>query len=117
MVTSARVDRETLLARARRVIPNGTSSSNRAPWNEVIVRAQGAYVWDADGRRYVDYLLAWGPIVLGHCDPRVNEAAARAASNCDLTAVGPQVGEVELAELICEAMPCADRVAFCTSGT
>ena len=111
------VDLELLLARARKVIPKGTSSTNRAPWKEVIVRAQGPYVWDSDGKQYVDYLLAWGPIVLGHCDPRVNEAAARAATNCDLTAVGPQVGEVELAEAICRTMPSADRVAFCTSGT
>lgn len=117
METRAGLDRDDLLARAKEVIPKGTSSTNRAPWNEVIVRAEGPYVWDADGKRYLDYLLAWGPIVLGHCDPRVNEAAARAASNCDLTAVGPQVGEVELAEAICEAMPSADRVAFCTSGT
>ena len=117
MAIHTRVDRDILLARAREVIPMGTSSTNRAPWNQVIVRAEGPYVWDSDGNRYVDYLLAWGPIVLGHCDPRVNEAAARAASNCDLTAVGPQVGEVQLAEAICQAMPSADRVAFCTSGT
>src|SRR5437879_4447873 len=102
MATRAEVHRDAHLARARSVIPKGTSSGNRAAWNAVMVRADGAYLWDIDGKRYVDYLLAWGPIVLGHCDPRVNEAAARAAATCDLTAIGPQVGEVELAEAICE---------------
>jgi glutamate-1-semialdehyde 2,1-aminomutase len=111
------VEGAALLARAKGVIPSGTSSGNRAPWNEVMVRAEGAYLWNADGQRFVDYLLAWGPIVLGHCHPRVNDAVARAAATCDLTAIGPQVGEVELAEAVCEVMPSADRVAFCTSGT
>lgn len=108
---------EALLARARAVLPNGVSSGGRSKFNEAIVRAQGAYVWNAEGKRYIDYLLAYGPIVVGHCDPRVNEAVARAASTCDLNWVGPQAGEVELAEQICEVMPSAEKVAFCTSGT
>jgi glutamate-1-semialdehyde 2,1-aminomutase len=74
-------------------------------------------MWDAEGRQYVDYLLAWGPIVLGHCDPRVNEAVAKAIATCDLTGVGPQLGEVEVAETICAVLPSAQKVAFCTSGT
>lgn len=106
-----------LLARAARVLPNGVSSGGRAKFRETIVRAEGAYVWNADGKRFIDYLLAYGPIVVGHCDPRVNAAVARAASTCDLNWVGPQAGEVELAERICAAMPSADKTAFCTSGT
>jgi len=106
-----------ILGRARAVLPHGVSSGGRARFEEVVVRAEGAYVWNADGKRYIDYLLAYGPIVVGHCDPRVNEAVMRAVSVCDLNWVGPQRGEVELAERICEAMPCADKVAFCTSGT
>ena len=106
-----------LLARAAAVIPNGVSSDGRAKFHEVIVRTEGAYVWNAEGKRYIDYLLAYGPMVVGHCDPRVNEAVARAVATCDLNWVGPQAGEIELAEQICEAMPCAERVAFCTSGT
>jgi glutamate-1-semialdehyde 2,1-aminomutase len=109
--------RDELLARAAAVIPNGVSSGGRAKFHEVIVRTEGAYVWNAEGKRYVDYLLAYGPIVVGHCDPRVNEAVARAVATCDLNWVGPQAGEIELAEQICEVMPCAERVAFCTSGT
>lgn len=106
-----------ILERARAVLPHGVSSGGRAKFEEVIVRAEGAYVWNTDGKRYIDYLLAYGPIVVGHCDSRVNEAVARAAASCDLNWVGPQRGEVELAEQICEVMPCADKVAFCTSGT
>ncbi len=99
------------------MLPNGVSSGGRARFSETIVRAEGAYVWNPDGRRYIDYLLAYGPIVVGHCDPRVNEAVSRAAATCDLNWVGPQAGEVELAEQICGLMPSAERVAFCTSGT
>lgn len=108
---------EERIARARRVIPNGASSAWRSVHGEAIVRAQGAYLWNAEGRRYIDCLCAWGPIVIGHCDPRVNQAVIDCISTVDLNAVGPHVGEVELAEAICEVMPCAERVAFCQSGT
>ena len=54
----------------------------------MIVRTEGAYVWNAEGKRYIDYLLAYGAIVVGHCDPRVNEAVARAVATCDLNWVG-----------------------------
>lgn len=103
--------------RAQAVVPRGVSSGHRVGWQQVFVRAAGAYVWDQDGNRYVDYLNAWGPIVLGHADRRVNEAVFSAASTCDLTGVGPQAGEAELAERICAVMPAAEKVAFCTSGT
>jgi glutamate-1-semialdehyde 2,1-aminomutase len=106
-----------MLERSAAVIPNGVSSAGRASWTEIIVRAEGAYVWNAEGRRFVDYQLAWGPIVVGHCDRRVNEAVARCVATCDLNAVGPQMGEVELAEEICTLVPSAEMVAFCTSGT
>lgn len=111
------LDQAAYWERARSVIPRGASSGHRVGWDQVLVRASGAHVWDAEGKSYVDYLLAWGPIVLGHCDPRVNEAVTAAMATCDLTGIGPQFGEVEVAEIISEHMPCADRVAFCTSGT
>lgn len=103
--------------RARKVVPRGVSSGHRLGWKQVFTRSRGAYLWDAEGRRYIDYLNAWGPIVLGHSDTRVNEAALRAANTCDLTGIGPQLGEYELAEVICHHMPSAEKVAFCTSGT
>jgi len=57
---------EQLLDRARAVIPNGASSAWRSIHNEAIVRAEGAYLWNLEGRRYIDCLCAWGPIVIGH---------------------------------------------------
>lgn len=106
-----------LWRRAEAVIPRGVSSGHRVGWEQVLVRAQGAYLWDANGKRYTDFLLAWGPIILGHCDARVNRAVYDAVSTCDLTGIGPQFGEIEVAEMICQVMPCAEKVAFCTSGT
>jgi glutamate-1-semialdehyde 2,1-aminomutase len=117
MSAPSNFDQATYWERARRVIPRGVSSGHRVGWDQVLVRASGAHVWDAEGRQYVDYLLAWGPIVLGHCDPRVNEAVTKAIATCDLTGVGPQLGEVEVAEIICAVLPSAEKVAFCTSGT
>ena len=103
--------------RARQVVPRGVSSGHRVGWDQVFVKAAGAYVWDEQGNQYIDYINSWGPIILGHCDARVNEAVFAAASTCDLTGVGPQSGEYELAERITTLVPSADKVAFCTSGT
>lgn len=103
--------------RARKVVPRGVSSGHRVGWEQVFVKAAGAYIWDDQGNKYIDYINSWGPIVLGHCDRRVNEAVFNAANTCDLTGVGPQVGEMELAERITTLVPSADKVAFCTSGT
>ncbi len=114
---SVTMDQRAYWDRARMVIPRGVSSGHRVGWEQVIVRSSGAHLWDGSGKRYVDYLLAWGPLILGHCDPRVNEAVQRSLAVCDLTGVGPQYGEVEVAEIICSVMPSAEKVAFCTSGT
>lgn len=102
---------------ARKVIPRGASSGHRLGWEQVFVKSKGAYLWDQEGNRYLDFLNAWGPIILGHSDTRVNEAVLEAANTCDLTGVGPQFGEIELAEKVCELMPSAHKVVFCTSGT
>jgi len=69
------VNMTNVMERALVVIPGGTSSAWRSVYNEGIVRTQGGYVWNVEGRRYIDFLCAWGPIVIGHCDPRVNAAA------------------------------------------
>ena len=110
-----------LLRRAERVIPGGVNSPVRAyaavggspPF---IARGQGAYVWDADGRRYVDYVGSWGPLILGHAHPAVLRAVARAAARG--TSFGaPTEGEVEIAETICAALPSVEMVRFVSSGT
>ena len=110
------VGKHAVLARAAKVMPTGGSAAGAEP-RDLIVRTQGAYLWNADGTRYIDHLLAGGAIVIGHCDPRVNRAAAHAAATCDLNWIGPQAGEVELSETICAVMPCADKVNFSPSGT
>jgi glutamate-1-semialdehyde 2,1-aminomutase len=110
------VDPAAILSRARRVIPAGVLARARAAFADVIVRTQGAYLWSDTGKRYIDHLNAYGPIVIGHADPRVDAAAAAMARQVDLTAVGPQVGEVDLAERIEGAMPSAETVAFTSTG-
>jgi glutamate-1-semialdehyde 2,1-aminomutase len=109
------VGKHAVLARAAKVMPTGGSAAG-PELRDLIVRTQGAYLWNAEGTRYIDHVLAGGAIVIGHSDPRVNRAAAHAAATCDLNWMGPQVGEVELAEAICAVMPCADKVIFYPSG-
>ncbi|HXH22386.1 MAG TPA: aminotransferase class III-fold pyridoxal phosphate-dependent enzyme [Dehalococcoidia bacterium] len=106
-----------LLARAARVIPGGASAAGRRVFREVIVKTRGAYLWNSEGKRYIDYLLDYGPIVVGHSDARVNAAALRAAEECDLNWVGPHPLEVELAEKIVALSPSAEKVVFVTSGS
>jgi glutamate-1-semialdehyde 2,1-aminomutase len=106
-----------LLARAERVVPHGASAGGRNVYRDVVVRAQGAYLWNAAGKRFVDHLLSYGPIVIGHADPRVNAAVTATAARVDLTWVGPQAGEVELAETIVELVPSAEKVVFVNTGT
>ena len=119
MVTMASplTQRADMLSRAERVIPGGASAGGRPLFGDVITRAQGAYLWNADGKRYIDHLNSYGPIVIGHSDPRVNRAVADAAATVDLNWVGPQTGEVELAERIVATMPSAEKVVFMNTGT
>ncbi len=86
-------------------------------YREVIVRARGAHLWSLEGKRYIDHLLSYGPIVLGHADPYVNEAVRRTIDAVDLNWVGPQAGEVELAERIVRLVPSAEKVVLLNTGT
>ncbi len=79
-------------------------------------RAKGAYFWDADGNRYIDYLAAYGPIILGHAHPRVTEAIARAAENGTLYGTPTEL-EIEFARVLKQAIPSLDKVRFVNSGT
>lgn len=81
------------------------------------VRAKGAYAWDPEGRHYVDYHAAFGPIILGHGDERVLNAAFHAASTLDISGVGPTPAEVLAAEAISRHVPSAESVLFCNSGS
>jgi glutamate-1-semialdehyde 2,1-aminomutase len=110
-----------LLAAAREVIPGGVNSPVRAfravggepPF---IARGEGAYLWDEDGNRYVDYVLSWGPLILGHAHPAVVEALSSTAMSG--TSYGaPTALETELAQLVIEMVPSVEMVRFVNSGT
>lgn len=79
-------------------------------------RGQGAYLYDVDGNRYIDYLAAYGPGVLGHAHPEIVEAITRAAQRGTLYGT-PTPWEVELAERLCAAIPSMERVRFVSTGT
>jgi glutamate-1-semialdehyde 2,1-aminomutase len=110
-----------LQQRAERLLPGGVDSPVRAfravggdpPF---VARAEGAYLWDADGNRYIDYFGSWGPMILGHAFPPVVEAiqqaAARSASFGASTA-----SEADLADLITTAVPSIEKLRFVSSGT
>jgi glutamate-1-semialdehyde 2,1-aminomutase len=112
---------EALFDRACAVIPGGVNSPVRA-FGKVggtpyfVARAQGAYVWDVEGRRYTDYVQSWGASILGHAHPAVVEAVQRAAA--DGTSYGaPTEREVLLAEAIAARVPSCERVRLVSSGT
>src|ERR1700694_4648944 len=103
---------------ASRFIPGGVSSTNRLiEPNLVFTRAQGAYIYDADGKRYIDYHAAFGPPVLGHCHPEVNRRVRETMDTLDLVGVGTTELEAQLAEKICKYVPSAQRVVFANSGS
>jgi glutamate-1-semialdehyde 2,1-aminomutase len=107
--------------RAGRVIPGGVNSPVRAfrsvggvPY--FVERGEGAYVWDVEGRRYLDYVQSYGASILGHADPDVVKAVAAAAER-GTTYGAPTAGEVRLAEAICERVAGCDMVRLVSSGT
>jgi glutamate-1-semialdehyde 2,1-aminomutase len=110
-----------LFARAQQRIPGGVNSPVRA-FRAVggtplfFERASGAYLWDADGTRYIDYVGSWGPMLAGHGHPAVVEAVQEAASRA-LSFGAPTEAEVELAELLCKLVPSMDLVRLVSSGT
>ncbi|MEO7520447.1 MAG: glutamate-1-semialdehyde 2,1-aminomutase, partial [Gemmatimonas sp.] len=110
-----------IMARSRRRFPGGVNSPVRAfrgvggdPF--VVSRGEGARVWDVDGNEYIDYVLSWGPLVLGHAPREVLEALERTMRNG--TSFGMPTGlEVALADRIVERMPHLDMMRFTSSGT
>jgi len=112
---------EELFARAQRVIPGGVNSPVRAfravgGTPRFISRAQGPHMWDAEGRRYIDYIGSWGPMILGHGHPAVLEAVHRAAAD-GLSFGAPTEREIELAEAIIALVPSVEQVRLVSSGT
>jgi glutamate-1-semialdehyde 2,1-aminomutase len=112
---------EQLFAKAKEIIPGGVNSPVRAfrsvGGNPIFVdRGEGAYFWDVDDNRYIDYVLSWGPLVLGHAHPQVVEALMAAAKRG--TSYGaPTALENELAQLVIDVVPSVEMVRFVNSGT
>ncbi len=115
-------DRNQLLFdRAKALIPGGVNSPVRAfkavgGTPRFVQRAQGAYFWDANGQRYIDYIGSWGPMILGHGHPAVMEAVQKAALD-GFSYGAPTEREVELAEEIIKLVPSIDMVRLVSSGT
>jgi glutamate-1-semialdehyde 2,1-aminomutase len=112
---------ETLFARAQKTIPGGVNSPVRAFRSvggtpRFFARGEGANVWDADGKRYLDYVGSWGPLILGHADPDVVRAVQETAAK-GLSFGAPTEGEIELAELLVERVPSMEMVRLVSSGT
>lgn len=112
---------EQLFERARKVIPGGVNSPVRAfravgGTPRFIARAEGAYLIDAEGKRYIDYIGSWGPMILGHGHPAVLEAVQRAAVE-GLSFGAPTEREVELAEEILALVPGCEQIRLVSSGT
>jgi glutamate-1-semialdehyde 2,1-aminomutase len=112
---------EQLFERAKKVIPGGVNSPVRAfkavgGTPRFVQRAQGAYFWDADGKKYIDYIGSWGPMILGHGHPAVVEAVAKAAQD-GFSFGAPTEREVELAEEILKLVPSMEQVRLVSSGT
>jgi glutamate-1-semialdehyde 2,1-aminomutase len=112
---------DTLFARAQLTTPGGVNSPVRAFRSvggtpRFITRAEGPYMWDADGRRYIDYIGSWGPAIVGHAHPEVIRAVQDAAAR-GLSFGAPTEGEIEIAEEICRLVPSIEQVRLVSSGT
>ena len=112
---------ELLFARAQKTTPGGVNSPVRAFKSvggtpRFIARAEGPYFWDADGKRYIDYIGSWGPAIVGHAHPAVVQAVQEAAAR-GLSFGAPTQGEVEMAEEICRLVPSIEQVRLVSSGT
>ncbi len=112
---------ERLFAEAQTLIPGGVNSPVRAFKSvggtpRFIARGDGAYVWDADDNRYIDYVLSWGPLILGHAHPQVIEAL-KAAVDRGTSYGAPTAIENELAALVIDTVPSIDMIRFVNSGT
>jgi glutamate-1-semialdehyde 2,1-aminomutase len=110
-----------LFARAQRTIPAGVNSPVRAFRSvggtpRFLTRGEGPYVWDADGKRYIDYVGSWGPAILGHAHPAVVRAVQESAVH-GLSFGAPTETEIVMAETLCRRLPSLELVRLVSSGT
>lgn len=110
-----------LFDRAQATIPGGVNSPVRAFRSvggtpRFITRAEGAYMWDADGQRYIDYIGSWGPMIVGHAHPEVVRAVQETAGG-SFSFGAPTEAEIDMAEEICKLVPSIEQVRLVSSGT
>ncbi len=114
-----------LYREAQSVLPAGVSSNARLwravcptfmPCSIFVSRAKGSHLWDVDGNEFIDYRMGFGPVILGHSDPRIHEAVHRVDEDGLIFALSHEL-EIEVAKKIASMVPCADMVRFCNSGT
>jgi glutamate-1-semialdehyde 2,1-aminomutase len=110
-----------LFDRAQQTIPGGVNSPVRAFRSvggtpRFITRAEGAYMWDADGQRYIDYIGSWGPMIVGHAHPEVVRAVQEIAAH-SFSFGAPTEAEITMAEEICKLVPSIEQVRLVSSGT
>ncbi|MBA5688116.1 glutamate-1-semialdehyde 2,1-aminomutase [Rugamonas apoptosis] len=110
-----------LFARAQKTTPGGVNSPVRAFRSvggtpRFITRAEGPYFWDADDKRYIDYIGSWGPAIVGHAHPEVVQAVQQAAAR-GLSFGAPTEAEIDMAEEICKLVPSIEQVRLVSSGT
>jgi glutamate-1-semialdehyde 2,1-aminomutase len=110
-----------LFSRAQRTTPGGVNSPVRAFRSvggtpRFVTRAEGPYFWDADGKRYIDYIGSWGPAIVGHAHPVVVKAVQDAAAR-GLSFGAPTEAEIDMAEEICRLVPSIEQVRLVSSGT
>ena len=104
--------------RAEQVLPGGhMSPSRKLGFPYVFVRAEGPYLYDADGQEHVDFHCGFGANVLGHCHPAIRKRVVEVSDRLDLVGAGILDLEVEAAEALVRCIPCAEQVAFCNSGS
>jgi len=108
-----------LSEKARSVTVGGVHDELRytEPYTIFFKRAKGSKVYDVDGKTYTDFLLGYGPLILGHCHPKVVQAVKRAAAVSDLWGIGTTELEYKLAEKITQHVPSAEKVRFCNAGS
>ncbi len=115
MENRAQTDHEKdILQRAAKVLPQG--SLGNLNYDLIVNRGSGSHIWDESGNEYIDYLLGSGPMIVGHANPSVMEAVLNQLSS-GTTFFATNEKAVELAEEIVRAVPCADKVRFCSTGS
>jgi glutamate-1-semialdehyde aminotransferase len=123
MLTRKKINEEKLWENALRLMPRGTQTMSKCPdqfvegvYPKFIKSGKGAYLYGLDGKKYLDYMCALGPVILGYNHPSTNKAIKKQLKN-GIIFSWPTLLEQELAQLISDVVPCAEQVRFCKNGT